>query len=211
MEETRSKPGIKTGLFFGSFNPVHIGHLIIAAYMREYSDLKDVWFVVSPENPLKDKKTLLPDHHRLMLVKTAIEDDPSFRVTDIEFKLPKPSYTIDTLIHLSEQYSERKFVIIAGSDIFQSFHKWKNYQVLLDDYQIYVYNRPGYHLAEYKNHPHIKIFNAPLMQISSSFIRNSIKERKDIRYMLPAKVWDYICEMHFYEKKSGDILPENGL
>jgi len=200
MGETKLKPCIKTGLFFGSFNPVHVGHLIIAAYMREFSDLTDVWFVVSPENPLKDKKTLLAEHHRLMLVKTAIEDDPHFRVTDIEFKMPKPSYTIDTLAHLSEQYTDRKFVIIAGGDIFPTFHKWKNYQVLLEEYQIYVYSRPGYHPGDYKSHPNVKIFNAPLMQISSSFIRNSIKEGKDIRYMLPAKVWKYICEMHFYEK-----------
>lgn len=190
----------KTGLFFGSFNPVHIGHLIVAAYMREFSDLKDVWFVVSPENPLKDKKSLLPEHHRLMLVKTAIEDDPLFRVSDIEFKLPKPSFTIDTLTHLSEMYPEKQFVIITGSDIFPTFHKWKNHQVLLEDYQFYVYNRPGYQLGEYKNHPHIRFFNAPLMQISSSFIRKSIKERKDVRYMLPPKVWEYIQEMHFYEK-----------
>jgi len=198
--EIKSIQKTKTGLFFGSFNPVHIGHLIIAAYMREFSDLKDIWFVVSPENPLKDKKTLLSEHHRLMLVKTAIEDDPHFKVTDIEFKMPKPSYTIDTLTHLSEQYPYRQFVIIAGSDIFPTFHKWKNHAVILDEYQIYVYNRPGYHLADFKNHPNVKLFNAPLMQISSSFVRNSIKEGKDVRYMLPQKVWNYICEMHFYEK-----------
>lgn len=190
----------KTGLFFGSFNPVHVGHLIVAAYMREFSDLKDVWFVVSPENPLKDKKSLLPEHHRLMLVKTAVEDDPFFRVSDIEFKLPKPSFTIDTLTHLSEMYPDKKFVVIAGSDIFPTFHKWKNHQVLLNEYEFYVYNRPGYQLGEYKNHHHIRFFNAPLMQISSSFIRKSIKEQKDVRYMLPPKVWEYIKEMHFYEK-----------
>ncbi len=174
--------------------------MIVAAYMREFSGLKDVWFVVSPENPLKDKKSLLPEHHRLMLLKIAIEDDPLFRVSDIEFKLPKPSFTIDTLTYLSELYPEKKFVIITGSDIFPTFHKWKNHQVLLDEYQFYVYNRPGYQLGEYKNHPHIRFFDAPLMQISSSFIRKSIKERKDVRYMLPPKVWQYIREMHFYEK-----------
>lgn len=200
MNESIDKQITKTGLFFGSFNPVHIGHLIIASYMREFSDLKDVWFVVSPKNPLKDKKTLLAEHHRLMMVKTAIENDPRFRVTDIEFKLPKPSYTIDTLIHLSELYPDRNFVIIAGSDIFQTFHKWKNYQVLLQNYQMYVYNRPGYHLGDYKEHPNLTFYNAPLMQISSSFIRNAVKEGKDVRYMLPAKVWEYICEMHFYKK-----------
>lgn len=190
----------KTGLFFGSFNPVHIGHLILGSYMREFSDLDEVWFVISPHNPLKEKKSLLPDHHRLMLTKIAIEDDPEFRAIDIEFKMPRPSYTIDTLTYLSEQYPEKELVLIGGTDILPSFHKWKNYKVLLEQYKIYIYNRPGYDPGEYANHPSIKFFDAPRMEISSSFIRRAIRDGKDVRYMLPAGVWNYIREMHFYEK-----------
>jgi nicotinate-nucleotide adenylyltransferase len=191
---------IKTGLFFGSFNPIHIGHLIVAAYMREFSDLDQVWFVISPHNPLKEKKTLLADHHRLMLVKTALEEDPKLKASDIEFKMPQPSYTIDTLTYLSEKYPDHEFVLIGGTDILGSFHKWKNYQLILNNYQIYIYNRPGYEDGDFANYPSIKYFEAPLMEISSSFIRNAIKEGKDVQYMLPPKVWKYICEMHFYEK-----------
>jgi nicotinate-nucleotide adenylyltransferase len=191
---------IKTGLFFGSFNPVHIGHLIVAGYMREFSGLDQVWFVISPHNPLKEKKTLLADHHRLMLVKTAIEDDPDFKACDIEFKMPQPSYTIDTLTYLSEKYPDHKFILIAGTDILPSFHKWKNYKILLKDYQFYIYNRPGYEKGDYANHPSIKYFEAPLMEISSSFIRRAVKDGKDVQYMVPPKVWKYMREMHFYEK-----------
>jgi nicotinate-nucleotide adenylyltransferase len=195
-----SEKKIKTGLFFGSFNPVHIGHLIVAAYMREFSDLDQVWFVISPHNPLKKKSTLLADHHRLMLVKTAIEDDPKFRACDIEFKMPRPSYTIDTLTYLDEKYPGHRFVLIAGTDILATFHKWKNFRVLLEQYQIYIYSRPGYNAGDFAGHPSINFFNAPLMEISSSFIRQAIKNGKDVRYMLPPKVWQYIREMHFYEK-----------
>jgi len=189
----------KVGLFFGSFNPIHIGHMIVAAYMREFSDLDQVWFVISPQNPLKDKNTLLADHHRLMLVKTAIEDDPEFGVSDIEFKMPKPSYTIDTLTWLSEKHPQNEFVLIAGTDILGSFHKWKNYHVLLEYYKIYIYNRPGFDPGKYRNNPAIRFFDAPLVEISSSFIRKAIAEERDVRYMVPAKVWEYMREMHFYE------------
>jgi len=190
----------KTGLFFGSFNPIHIGHMIVAAYMRDFSDLDQVWFVVSPQNPLKDKSSLLPDHHRLMLLKTAIENDPGLGVSDIEFKMPKPSYTIHTLTWLDEKYPDRDFVLIAGSDILESFHKWKNYEALLEFYSVYIYNRPGYSPGKYTNHPSIKLFDAPKMEISSSFIRNAIRDGKDVRYMMPPGVWEYINEMHFYEQ-----------
>lgn len=190
----------KTGLFFGSFNPIHSGHMIVAAYMREFTDLDQVWFVISPQNPLKEKHSLLADHHRLMLVKTAIEDDPDFRVSDIEFKMPKPSYTIDTLTRLSEKYPRKEFVLIAGTDILGSFHKWKNHQVLLEYYQIYIYKRPGFDPGKYRNHPSIKFFDAPQIEISSSFIRKAIAGGKDVRYMLPSGVWEYIQEMHFYKK-----------
>jgi len=197
MNEIKNK---KTGLFFGSFNPIHIGHLIIAEYMLEFTDLDQIWFIVSPHNPFKERKTLLADHHRLILVKIAIEDNPRMKASDIEFKMPKPSYTIDTLTYLKEKYPNKDFVLIAGTDIFPSFHKWKNYKEILSNYKIYVYSRPDYDIGFYTNHPKVKIFNAPLMEISSSFIRNAIKNGKNINYMLPEKVSKYICEMHFYEK-----------
>jgi nicotinate-nucleotide adenylyltransferase len=190
----------KVGLFFGSFNPIHIGHMIVAAYMREFTDLDQVWFVISPQNPLKDKNTLLADHHRLMLVKTAIEDDPEFGVSDIEFKMPKPSYTIDTLTWLGEKHPDYEFVLIAGTDILGSFHKWKNYHVLLEYYKIYIYKRPGFDAGKYRNHSSITFFDAPQVEISSRFIRAAIAEGKDVRYMVPPKVWEYMREMHFYEK-----------
>lgn len=190
----------KTGLLFGSFNPVHIGHMIVAGYMHQFTDLEKVWFVVSPENPLKDKHQLLADHHRLMMLKTAIEDNPALGVTDIEFKMPRPSYTIDTLTWLSERYPDYEFVVIAGTDILGSLTRWKNYRVLLEFFKFYIYNRPGFDKGEFASHPSIRYFDAPLLDISSSFIRQAIAAGKDVRYMLPPRVWEYICEMHFYEK-----------
>ena len=200
MKNIISSKNKKTGLFFGSFNPIHIGHLIIADYMVEFTDLSQVWFVISPHNPLKKKKNLLADYHRLELVNIAIEDNPNLRASDIEFRLPKPSYTIDTLTYLQEKHPENKFILIAGTDIFPTFHKWKNYKEILKQYEIYVYNRHNYEMGIYKDHPKIKVFNAPLMEISSSFIRKAISEGKNIEYMLPEKVYKYIREMHFYEK-----------
>ncbi|MCK5337694.1 MAG: nicotinate-nucleotide adenylyltransferase [Bacteroidales bacterium] len=190
----------KTGLFFGSFNPIHIGHMILAGYMIEYTDLKEVWFVVSPQNPLKEKNSLLADYHRLAMVNIAVEDDARMRSCNIEFKMPQPSYTIDTLAYLDEKHPDRHFVLIGGTDILPSFHKWKNYKVLLENYPLYIYNRPHYEPGEYSNHTNISFFDAPLLEISASFIRASIKQEKDIRYMLPPRVYEYIMEMHFYEK-----------
>ncbi len=190
----------KTGLFFGSFNPIHIGHMILAGYMIEYTDLKEVWFVVSPQNPLKEKNSLLADYHRLAMVNIAVEDDARMRSCNIEFKMPQPSYTIDTLAYLDEKHPDRHFVLIGGTDILPSFHKWKNYKVLLENYPLYIYNRPHYEPGEYGNHTNISFFDAPLLEISASFIRASIKQEKDIRYMLPPRVYEYIMEMHFYEK-----------
>jgi len=171
----------KTGLFFGSFNPIHIGHMILAEYMIENTDLKEIWFVVSPQNPLKEKKGLLADYHRLAMVNIAVEDDARMRSCNIEFKMPQPSYTIDTLAYLDEKHPDRHFVLIGGTDILPSFHKWKNYKVLLENYTLYIYNRPHYEPGEYSNHPNISFFEAPLLEISASFIRASIKQEKDIR------------------------------
>jgi nicotinate-nucleotide adenylyltransferase len=189
----------KVGLFFGSFNPIHTGHLIIAGYMLNFTDLDDVWFIISPHNPLKEKKTLLADHHRYAMVQIAIEDNPRLRASNIEFKLAQPSYTIDTMVRLEEKHPDHQFVLIAGTDIFPTFHKWKNYETLLANYKFYIYRRPGYDAGIYAQHPHVTIFDAPLMEISSSFIREAIAEGRDIRYFVPEKVYQYLKEMHFYE------------
>lgn len=195
-----SSPPHKIGLFFGSFNPIHIGHTAIANYMLEFSDLTEIWFVVSPHNPLKEKKTLLEDYQRLEMVQLAIEDDFRFRASDIEFRLPQPSYTIDTLTYLHEKHPQHQFCLIVGGDNLSSFHKWKNYQTILDYYPLYVYARPGFKKEDFKAKGDIQFFDAPQMDISSSFIRKAIKEGKDIRHFLAPKVWKHIREWHFYER-----------
>lgn len=189
----------KTGLLFGSFNPVHLGHLMIANYMYEYSDLEELWFVVSPHNPLKERASLLPDHHRLEMVNLAIGNDERFRSSDIEFRLAKPSYTINTLTYLQEKHPGREFILISGTDIFPTFHKWKNWEMLLEYYRFYVYPRPGTQGHELTRHPSVRMFDAPMVEISSSFIRQAIKEGKNVSHFVPEKVWGYITEMHFYE------------
>jgi nicotinate-nucleotide adenylyltransferase len=189
----------KTGLFFGSFNPIHNGHLMIAGYMAEYTDLSQVWFIVSPHNPLKEKSTLLADHHRLAMANIAVEDDPRFRASSIEFHLPQPSFTIDTLTYISEKYPEKEFVLIAGSDALPTFHKWKNYEQLLLQYQLYIYPRPKVRQTSFDSHPHLHFTEAPLIEISSSFIRDGIRNGKNMRHFLPEKVWKYVEEMHFYK------------
>jgi nicotinate-nucleotide adenylyltransferase len=188
----------KTGLLFGSFNPIHVGHLMIASYMVEYTDLDQVWFVVSPHNPLKDKSTLLADHHRLYMVNLAIEDDQRFKSSNIEFNLPKPSYTIDTLTYLHEKYANRVFIPIIGSDNLATFHKWKNWEVLADLYQFYVYPRPDASASPLDGHPSFRFVSAPMITVSSSFIRQGIKDGKEMRYFMPDKVWTHIREMNFY-------------
>ncbi len=189
------------GLFFGSFNPIHIGHLLIAAHIIENSTLDQIWFVVSPHNPLKDKKTLLNDHHRLTLVNTAIEDDLRFKASDIEFKLPQPSYTANTLAHLKEKYPQHTFALIMGSDTLNTLNKWHNYQYLLEHYQIYVYPRP-HHPPMMTDCSNIIITNAPFIEISASQIRALINNKQEFRYYVPDKVYAYIKEMNFYKKKS---------
>jgi len=191
----------KTGLFFGSFNPIHIGHLVIANQMLAESDIDEIWFVISPHNPLKEKHSLLKDHHRLALLRIAIEDDPRFKACDIEFKLPQPSYTIHTLVNLEEQYPQRDFCLIIGSDNLNSFNKWFNYEEILNNYQLYVYPRPGIDGGEFAQHPSVKWVKSPLMEISSSYIRHAIQNGNSVKYLLPDKVLNYIMEMHFYEKK----------
>ncbi|MBE0651141.1 MAG: nicotinate-nucleotide adenylyltransferase [Bacteroidales bacterium] len=195
-----TKSNKKIGLLFGSFNPIHNGHLILANYMAEFTDLDEVWFVLSPQNPLKPRIGLLADYHRLALIRLALEDQRELKVTDIEMKMPIPSYTIDTLTWLSEKYPDDQFVFICGTDVFSHFKKWKNYEMILNHYTTYVYPRPGYDLGDFKNHPNIKMFQAPIMEISSSFIRKGIKAKKNMQFWMPEKVYNYILEMHFYEK-----------
>lgn len=191
---------IKTGLLFGSFNPVHIGHLIIAQYIQQFTDLEDVWLVVSPRNPLKPAEDLLDENERLKMAQLAVEGNPLLKVCDVEFALPRPSYTIDTLKKLELDNPDRQFVIIAGTDIFSDFVKWKDWQQLLEDYSFYIYNRPEYDPGEFGRHNTVKIFEAPLLKISSTFIRNALKSGKDVSYMIPEKVWKYLAEMGFYKK-----------
>ena len=173
---------------------------MIASYMYEFSDLDELWFVVSPLNPLKEKKTLLADHHRLHMVDLAIENDDRFRSCDIEFKMPKPSYTVTTLVYLQDKYPNREFILVTGTDIFPTFHKWKNWENLLEFYSFYVYPRPGTENHELTRHTSVKVFESPMVEISSSFIRESIKQGKNMSYYLPEKVYKYIQEMNFYKK-----------
>jgi nicotinate-nucleotide adenylyltransferase len=191
----------KVGLYFGTFNPIHIGHLVIANHMVEFSNLDEVWFVVTPQSPFKDKKSLLDNHHRYQMVLEATEDYPKLRPSTIEFGLPQPNYTIDTLVHLSEKHPEgHTFCLIMGEDNLKSFHKWKNYEVILAHYALYVYPRVsnGAWPDRFKDHPHIHLVDAPIMEISSTFIRNGHKAGKNIRPLLPNAVWRYMDDMNFY-------------
>ena len=190
---------MKIGLFFGSFNPLHLGHKIIASYIQEFSDLDKVSFVISPHNPEKQKKSLLDAYHRLMIIRMEIEDNPKLEVSDIEFSMPQPSYTIDTLIRLEEKKPENKYAIIIGADNLQNFHKWKNYTEILKNYLVYVYPRPGFEIKQKHKNIHL-VKNVPQMNISASFIRNCIKSGKNVSYLMPEKAWKYIDEMNFYKK-----------
>ncbi|MFQ3237780.1 MAG: nicotinate-nucleotide adenylyltransferase [Olleya marilimosa] len=191
---------MKIGLYFGSFNPIHIGHLIIANQLVENSDLDKIWFVVTPHNPFKKKSTLLDNHHRLEMVYLATKDYDTLKESDIEFNLPQPNYTVNTLAYLTEKYPEKEFSLIMGEDNLKSFHKWKNYQVILDHHNIYVYPRisEGKVETQFDNHPKIHHVEAPIMEISSTLIRNSIKAGKNIKPLLPNHVWSYLDEMNFY-------------
>ena len=191
---------MRIGLFFGSFNPVHTGHMIIANYMAQISDLDQVWLVVSPQNPLKNKNSLARDHDRLHLVNLAIGENLLLKSSDIEFSLPKPSYTIDTLTYLSEKYPQKTFVLIMGGDNLSTLHKWKNYEQILLNYEIYVYKRPTYSIKKYSEYRSVKIFEAPMLDISSSRIRSMIKKGLSVRYMVPDAVFQYLDDTRLYEK-----------
>ncbi|MDR0365177.1 MAG: nicotinate-nucleotide adenylyltransferase [Bacteroidales bacterium] len=186
------------GLFFGSFNPIHIGHLAIANYLYSFTDLDEIWFVVSPQNPLKEEQTLLNDGERLKMVALAIENYDGFQVCDIEFSFRKPSYTIHTLDYLQTAYPEKNFYLIIGEDSLADIHLWKDFEKILERYHIYVYNRSGNSSIPYAQYPNIQIIKAPLLDISSTFIRQALKEHKDVRFFLPEKAYDYIKANKFY-------------
>jgi nicotinate-nucleotide adenylyltransferase len=191
---------MKTGLFFGSFNPVHNGHLEIAKFMAESTDLDEVWFIVSPQNPMKPVDALLQDVYRLELVKIAIEGYEKLKVSDVEFHLPRPSYTIQTLKFLSEKFPGKNFVLIMGSDSLESFARWKDYEQILNDHEIYVYPRKNHDGGKLKSHRKVIMTNAPFMEISATHVRKAIKENKDVKNHLPSKVWKAIEEKEFYKK-----------
>ena len=191
---------MKIGLFFGSFNPIHIGHLIIANFMSENTDLEKIWFVVSPQNPFKNKNSLMANHHRLEMVNLAVENYPKFQASNIEFSLPVPSYTIDTLVVLKEKYPQHEFSLLLGEDNLKSFHKWKNYEQILKNYRIFVYPRMGTETQEAEIlHDNIIKVPAPVVEISAASIRQMIKENKNIRPLLPPEVFDYIDGSSMYK------------
>ena len=187
------------GLYFGSFNPVHIGHLIIANHVIAHTEIDKIWFVVSPHNPLKDSHSLLNEYDRLYLVNLAIQDNPKFRGSNVEFHLPKPSYTIDTLTYLTEKFPLERFSVVIGSDSFQNIHRWKNFEQLVSRYSFVVYNRPGFDIVD-THGADITVMNAPLLQISSTYIRTQVKEKRSIKYLVPEQVETYIETNKYYAK-----------
>lgn len=189
---------MKVGLYFGSFNPIHNGHLIIANYIANYTSLDRVWFVISPQNPLKKSTSLINENHRKHLIDLAIDNEKKLRSSNVEFKLPKPSFTIDTLTHLEDQYPQYEFAIIMGSDSFSNIKKWKNYQTLLKRYEIIIYQRPGFIVATEVAQDKIRIMDAPLLQISSTLIRDMIHQKKSIRYLVPDVVKTEIETQQYY-------------
>lgn len=199
---------MKIGLYFGTFNPIHVGHLVIANYMADFTDLDQVWLVVTPQNPLKQKSSLLTDYHRLSMVKEAIDDNSKLRASDIEFQLNKPNYTVHTLAHLQERFPKHDFALILGEDNLRTLHKWYNYEVILENHKLYVYPRAmtdqeqkdQEHFSDLKGNSNVFFCSgAPVMNISSTFIRNAIKTGKDVRYLLTEPVFKYVDEMNFYK------------
>lgn len=190
---------MKVGLYFGSFNPIHIGHLIIANHVAEHTDVDQVWLVVSPQNPLKPAASLLNEYQRLHLVQLAIEDNAQLKASDVEFKLPKPSYTIDTLVYLEEKYPNNKFSIILGSDSFSNIGKWKNADILQKNYNLIIYQRPEFAIANNPANKNITVLNAPLLNISATAIRQYIKQKKSIQYLVTEKVRQEIEKNRYYK------------
>ncbi len=191
---------MKIGLYFGSFNPIHIGHLIIANYIAQNTQIEQVWLVVSPQNPLKITSTLLNEYQRLHLAQLAVEQNPYIKVSDIEFKLPRPSYTIDTVAYLKEKYPQHSYSIIMGSDSFQNIHKWKNADILRKENEFIVYPRDGFSIKQVNNDiEKVEIINAPLLNISATEIRKTIKQGKSIRYFVPDKVLEEIEKGGYYK------------
>jgi nicotinate-nucleotide adenylyltransferase len=190
---------VKIGLFFGSFNPVHNGHLIIANYLREITDLQQVWLVVSPQSPFKQKQSMLPEYDRLHLIQLAIADNLHLRASSIEFKLPKPSYTIDTLIHLRELHPEHEFALIMGGDNLASLPRWKNYEQILQHHHIYVYQRADAGNQALASHPHVHIMDVPMLDVSSTFIRAGIAAGRSMQYFLPDTVWEYVRDYNLFK------------
>lgn len=189
---------MKIGLFFGSFNPVHTGHLIIANHLATQTDLDKVWMVVSPQNPLKPRKGLAKDFDRLHLVRLGIGDNPKVEASNVEFALPKPSYTVDTLAFLKEKYPQHTFCLIMGGDNLATLHLWKNYEVLLENYDIYVYKRPHIDLGPLANHPRVRLCEAPMLDISATYIRQCLQNGHSIRYLVPDAVWEYLENSTLY-------------
>ncbi len=200
---------MKVGLYFGTYNPIHVGHLIIANYMAQFTDLDQVWMVVTPQNPMKKNHNLLEDYHRLALVQEALEGNDKLQVSDIEFKLPKPSYTTNTLVALGEKHPNYEFSLIMGEDNLRTLHKWKNYEQILTHHHIYVYPRALTEEEQEKinnkkhnrliDHEKVHLVKAPIMKISSSLIRKAIKEQKDVKYLLTEPVYKYLTDMNFYK------------
>ncbi len=189
----------KVGIYSGSFNPIHHGHVMLANYLVEFSDLDELWFVVTPQNPLKQKAELLDDNERLKMVQLAVADDPRFRVSDIEMHLPRPSYTINTLNTLSEQYPDCQFVFICGMDSLQNFKHWRDYQKILDNYELLVFPREGYDGGDLADYPSVTVLKTPILEISSTFIRQCIKEGRDVRHFVPERTFKYMKQHGFYE------------
>lgn len=190
---------MKIGLFFGSFNPIHTGHLIIANYFAENTDIDKVWFVVSPQNPFKQKNSLLDEKHRLYMVNLAVEDNYKLEASNIEFRLPQPSYTINTLTYLKEKHPEHTFVLLMGSDNLPGLPKWKNIELILSDHPVYIYTRRDTESPTAPIKGNFSFFKVPLIDISSTFIRESLKNEVSVRYLVPDKVWEYLGEMGFYK------------
>lgn len=192
---------MKVGLFFGTFNPIHVGHLIIANHLAENSDLDQIWMVVTPLSPFKIKQSMLDNYQRLEMVHLATKDYTTIRPSDIEFNLPQPNYTVNTLAYLKEKFPEHQFALIMGEDNLKNFHKWKNYEVILEEHQIYCYPRisNGKVETQFDNHPNIHHVSAPIIELSSTLIRSQIKSGNNVRPMLPENVWKYLDEMNFYK------------